>query len=120
MAIEIKSKNGEVLKVVECLRGADFRDEDLKGANFRGADLRGADLRNTLLHGANLRGANLRGADLHGANLRDADLLNATLPDFQIPQDVEIIGYKKISTGVITLKIPAEARRTACLVSNKC
>lgn len=115
MAIEIKSKNGEVLKVVECLRGADFRDEDLKGANFRGADLRGADLRNadlrnTLLHGANLRGANLRGADL----------LNATLPDFQIPQDVEIIGYKKISTGVITLKIPAEARRTACLVSNKC
>ena len=103
--------NGYEIKPSAYLRGADLRGASLKGANLWGAYLEGADLR-----GANLRGANLKGADLRGANLKGANL-----PDFQIcPQEGSFIAYKKVDTGVIKLKIPANAKRTSSLVGRKC
>jgi hypothetical protein len=43
------------------------------------------------------------------------------LPDFQLPQDVPLIGYKKVKGDVILkLEIPKESPRTACLSSRKC
>ena len=79
--IEIKSRTGDVLHVVEAgsLVGADLRGAKLRGADLIGADLRGANLRGANLYGADLRGANLRGADLRGANLYRADLHGADL-----------------------------------------
>jgi hypothetical protein len=117
------------------LRDADLRDADLRDADLRGADLRDANLRDATLYGADLRGANLsnanlRDATLYGADLRDADLRGADLSGanlsnakglaFQIPQDVELIVYKKTTAGVAKLRIPPEARRTAVPTSRKC
>jgi hypothetical protein len=112
------------------LRGSDLRDSDLRGATLRGADLRfanlyGADLRGAYLRRADLRGADLRCADLTSADLTcaeltGADLTGAKLPDISLPQG-DLIGYKKLRAGqVITLRIPAAARRTRSYTSNKC
>lgn len=88
------------------------------GADFSHADLRDADLKEAFLLNANFTGAKLRGANLLGADLKGADLTDAKLPDFQLPTG-ELLGYKKVSGGVIlTLGISKE--RTACLTSNKC
>ncbi len=113
------------------LRGADLRGANLRGANIWGADLRGANLRGANLEGANLEGANLRGAYLKGANLEGANLRGANLegaylkgaylPAFQItPQGYPMYGFKKTNVGIVTLLIPAEAKRTASLVGRKC
>jgi len=100
------------------LRGAYLRGADLSGADLRGADLRDADLRDADLRGAYLSDAYLRGADLSGADLRDADLSDAdNIPTIVYAQTLitaegDIIGYKKLSGGVIAkLKIPADAKR---------
>jgi hypothetical protein len=107
------------------LRGANLYDADLRGANLRGANLRGANLYGANLYGANLRGANLSGADLRGANLSGADLRGANLSDckglaFQIPQEGELIVYKRVRGGVCKLRVPPEAKRTATPVGRKC
>jgi hypothetical protein len=103
------------------LRCANLRGANLWGANLVGADLVGANLRGAYLVGAILGGANLGGADLEGANLEDADLENAKLPDFQLPpEEGSFIAYKKVTTGVIKLLIPEDAKRTSSLVSRKC
>jgi uncharacterized protein YjbI with pentapeptide repeats len=112
------------------LRGADLRDANLSEANLYGANLYGADLSNTHLSKANLCNAdlydaNLSGADLSGAVLRYANLSKTNLSGakglaFQIPQDVELIVYKKTTAGVAKLRIPPEARRTAVPTSRKC
>ena len=91
-----------------------MREADLTSANLIGANLFLADLR-----GANLCGADLRRANLLQANLRDADLTNAKLPDFQLPSG-ELVGWKKCDGIIVKLAIPAEARRTASLIGNKC
>jgi len=108
------------------LEGAKLEGANLKGANLEGADLKGANLEGANLKGAKLEGANLYGADLYGANLKGANLeganlKGATLPDFQIPQGVDLVVYKKLHEGVVCrLLIPKEAKRTASLVGNKC
>ena len=112
------------------LREADLREADLRGANLRGGDLREADLREADLRGANLRGANLRGGDLREADLSEADLSGADLSGaymhgatglaYQIPQEGELIVYKKTTAGVAKLRIPPEAKRTASIVGRKC
>ena len=90
---------------------------DLGGANLRGADLRGANL-----GGADLRDADLGGANLRDANLRDANLRGAArLPGFQIPQEGELIVWKKLRYQVLAkLRIPADAARTATPLGRKC
>lgn len=109
------------------LRGANLHGTNLRGANLNGANLRDADLRGVDLRYANLRDANLRDADLHDANLRFANLRFANLrfaklPYFQItPKGYPIIGFKKLADeSICVLEIPAEAKRTACLVNRKC
>ena len=86
----------------------------VKWARENGADLRGADLR-----GAYLRGADLRGADLRGAYLGDAK--NLKLPPFQIPQEGELVVWKKLAGGKLCkLRIPPDAKRTASVIGRKC
>ena len=49
-----------------------------------------------------------------------ASLRGADLPHFQIPQESELIVWKKISSGLCKLRVPPEAKRTASLVGRKC
>jgi len=102
------------------LQGADLRGAYLQGADLRYANLQGADLRYANLQGADLRYAYLRGANLRGAYLQGANLLDAKLPPWQIPQEGELIVYKKITSHIIKLRIPPEAKRTASHVGRKC
>ena len=91
------------------------------GASLRGADLSGANLSFANLSFANLSFANLSGANLRGVNLDEANLEDAKLPKFQIPQDEELIVFKKLRDDKIAkLRIPARAKRTASLRGNKC
>jgi hypothetical protein len=116
------------------LRDASLRDASLRGADLRGADLRGADLREASLSradlsDASLSGADLRGADLSRARLRGADLSDASLSGARlrgaenlsflvaartvIAGEGELIGWKKLSNGVVCkLRIPTEAKRS--------
>jgi hypothetical protein len=117
------------------LLGADLRNADLRGATLLGANLRGATLRNTDLRGATLRNADLYGADLRnadlrnaaligatllGADLRNAALLGANLPVYSIVPTGTFTAYKKASGCVVTVIIPAAAKRTSTLTSRKC
>ena len=107
------------------LRGADLWDANLQYANLWGADLRGANLQGANLWGAdlwdaNLQDANLRGANLRDVNLQDANLWGADLSPFQIPQEGELIVFKKCREGIVKLSVPPGARRTASLVGRKC
>jgi hypothetical protein len=123
------------------LRGANLESAELGEANLEGADLRGACLYSaycyrTNFHKANFEGANLQNAGLEKANLSMANLVKANLdgvvmdgayidgailPTFQIPQDAELIVWKKLRMDLICkLRIPAETKRTASLVGNKC
>ena len=104
-----------------CLCDADLCDANLIGANLIGANLRDAYLRDAYLRGANLSGAYLIGAALSDADLSDADLSGAKLPAFQIPQEGELIVWKKLAEGKLCkLRIPSEARRTASVIGRKC
>jgi hypothetical protein len=114
---------GKFITEIADLQGADLREVDLQEADLRGADLRGADLRGADLRGAYLRGADLQEADLQGANLREANLRGANLRGADLPSitksrlsilpEGELIGYKKLSNGVIAkLRIPANAKRS--------
>jgi uncharacterized protein DUF5758/pentapeptide repeat protein len=117
------------------LSGADLSGADLSGAYLSGADLSGACLSRANLWGANLwgaylfcanmSGANMSGANMSGAYLSRANLGGANLSNikdlaFQIPQEGELIVYKKLSTGIAQLRVPPEARRTATPIGRKC
>ena len=98
---------------------ADLSRADLYGADLSGADLSGADLSGADLSGANLSGANLSGADLYGADLSGADLSGAKNAELAIartriiPDEGEIIGWKKCSGGIIVkLRIPSDSPRS--------
>jgi len=86
---------------------------NLSEANFSEANLFGADLSRANLSWANLSGANLSRANLLGASLSRAGFDEKTLfPPISILPQGDIIGWKKLSRGVIcALKIPSEARR---------
>ena len=99
------------------LHGANLYGADLHGANLSGADLREANLRGANLYGANLRGANLYGADLREANLTDAPGLVAQATP---PEEGSFIAYKKANGQVLTLEIPAGAKRTGSYIGRKC
>ena len=111
----------------DCVLNAFANDADLSGACLRGADLLGADLRGSDLSGACLRGSDLSGSDLSGADLRGAYLRGAYLRGakdipfipLSCPSDGEFIGWKKVSTKLVRLLIPSDARRSSA-TSNKC
>ena len=126
----MKTYSVEKMKVILAEHAKWLRDgggtrADLSGANLYGADLSGANLYGADLSLANLSGANLYGADLSLANLSRADLYGAKvndgtkLPHFQIP-DGGLLVWKKINGKLVTLLIPGEAKRTACLTGRKC
>lgn len=104
------------------LTGADLSGAYLVAANFNNAQLLRANFYLANLSGSNLTEANLIGANLYQATLQNTKLNKAILPDFQIPQDRDIVGWKKLGdeTTVIKLLIPKEAKRTACLINRKC
>ena len=87
-----------------------------------GADLRGANLIGAYLDGANLSGADLRGTHLRGADLRDANLSGCRgLEQFVVaPQVGQFIGFKKVGKVIVTLMIPADAKRVNAYGSRKC
>ena len=128
------------------LHGANLNWAYLHGANLHGADLHGTNLNGATLNwayllGANLSEANLRRAHLYGANLSEANLSKADLyganldwvggnpiwPIFQIvPEQGAFIAYKRAKeidshrAAVLTLRIPASAKRTSSLVGRRC
>jgi hypothetical protein len=123
------------------LYNANLERANLQGANLQGANLQGANLERANLQGANLQGANLERAYLSRANLIESNLVEsnlerailkeanlyganldqAKLPDYQIPQNEVLTVYKKVCEDIVLkLEIPADAKRTASLVGNKC
>jgi hypothetical protein len=90
-----------------------------------GREGRRANLSRANLCGANLSEANLSGANLSGANLRGANLSEATGLAYQIPQEGELIVWKRVvdvnlDNTLVKLRIPPSAKRTASLVGRKC
>lgn len=125
--MQIKNRSGRAIREVpgDSLVGADLIDECLWGADLHGADLRRANLCGANLGLADLSGANLEGADLSSADLRGVNLDDAKLPQPITPEKGEFLGYKKElqedgTYAVITLRIPADAKRTSALTSRKC
>jgi len=102
------------------LTHASLAGADLTGANLVCADLAGADLTGANLAGANLTGAYLTHASLAGANLAGAYLSGVRGLAYQIPQEGELIVYKRTTGGTVKLRIPPEAKRTASIVGRKC
>ena len=113
MSIEIKNISG---KVIYTYPGSTLKRANLQGADLQDAYLRGADLQDAYLRGANLQGAILQGASLQGANLEGAKGLSQHL----ITSEGAVRGYKKVSTGIVTLEIPRSARRCNAIGSRKC
>ena len=97
----------------DCLHDADLRYADLRGANLHGADLSYADLSHANLRGADLSDADLRYADLRCANLSDANHVQLSIAKTSIlPDEGDIIGWKKAWTVIVKLLIPADAQRS--------
>jgi hypothetical protein len=92
----------------------------LKGEGGTGANLADADLSRANLYGANLADADLSRANLTGAKLTDANLTGAdNIPAFQICEG-DLVVYKKVMGKIVTLSIPKNAKRTACITGRKC
>lgn len=96
-----------------------FVDCDLENADFSVCDLTDTDFIN----------CNLKGAKFKDAYLYNSSFEGCILPDFQIPQDVDLIVWKKLVVRnggfsgfecIAKLRIPAEAKRTASLIGKKC
>jgi len=113
------------------LEGAYLKGANLEGVNLEGANLAGANLERVYLYGANLKGAYLKGAYLKGANLEGAylkgaylkgvNLEGASLGHYQlVPEEGEIIGWKKVGVHIVKLRIPADAERTSTPLGRKC
>jgi hypothetical protein len=105
---------------------ANFQNANTNSATFKYANLTKANFANANLVFANFKDANLTKANLVNANLESANLYStnlerAKLPDFQLPQRIKLIGYKKVGNDfILKLEIPAKAERTASLIGNKC
>jgi hypothetical protein len=100
---------------------ADLSHAYLSGADLSHAYLSGADLSGAYLSGADLSRADLSGADLSGAVLSGADLSGACMGNWRIlPDEGTIVGWKKLSGGVIC-KLQINAADAVCsLVGRKC
>ena len=87
---------------------------------FKGAGTTAAVLARGVASCTDLGGADLYGADLGGANLGGANLGEVKNLFFQIPQEGELIAWKKVCGGVVKLRVPPEAKRTTTPVGRKC
>ncbi len=114
---KILSLSGVVLFTQECASIRECLEAAIKSrVNLTWADLSGANLT-----GANLTGAYLSGANLSGANLTRATGAALAIAQTRIlPPQGEVVGWKKLSGGVIAkVKVPAKARRSHAL-GRKC
>ena len=101
---------------------ADLRETKLSGANLLEADFYQADLSRANLFGTNLYRADFSGANLFEANLCEADLRGANLcgaknvPELPwlsiVPECGSFIGWKKVNSYIIKLKILEDAKRS--------
>jgi len=109
------------------LMSANLMSANLIGANLIGADLSYVDLRNADLRNADLRNADLRDANLNGANLNGANLDGVNIAEFRmVPEIGEFTAFKSVRNPscrrkeVITVRIPATAKRVNAIGSRKC
>jgi hypothetical protein len=109
------------------LSRADLSRANLSGADLSRADLSVADLSHADLSCADLSDVNLSVADLSRANLSRANLYGAKVELLQIkhlfwllPEEGEIIGWKKCIEGIVKLLIPSDAEKSCCTNSRKC
>lgn len=89
--IEIKHKNGTVIRMIDASTLRGLHGADLRGANLCGADLAWADLA-----WADLYGADLTEADLTGAYLGRAHLIGAKISAKQMPDIIKALGIEVI------------------------
>ena len=103
--------------MIKFLDGSEREVDICPGANLSGANLSSADL-----YGADLTGAGLIGANLSSADLSSADLSGCLgLEQFVVaPQVGQFIGFKKVNGVIVTLMIPADAKRVNAYGSRKC
>ena len=128
--VEIKNRwTGDVIFSAEVGVTPDMSPSFKLGLAVRLAVEKNTNLADANLARAYLADANLARANLARANLARAYLARAYLagakgikpPAFQIPQEGELIVWKKLSGGnLCKLRIPPEARRTASVVGRKC
>lgn len=115
---------GKVGKLAD-LTGANLSDANLSYADLTGANLTGAGLRKANLTGAGLREADLTGADLRWAILTGANLIGVKTDYLTIgivlacPETGSFIAYKKVNGLIVTLNIPAKAKRSSA-TTRKC
>ena len=64
--------------------------------------------------------ANLTRANLAGAYLAEAKNFDRAICRYQIPQEGELIVWKKVRGGLCKLRVPPEAKRTGTPISRKC
>ncbi len=102
------------------LCNANLLESNLWYANLYGADLKKSICQKTIFRGANLSGACMLESNLYGADLFGANIDGTIFPDFQIPQEGELIVWKRLKKGLAKLLIPSDAKRTASLVGRKC
>lgn len=110
------------------LTKASFVGANISGSNFQGCNLEYADFSGAIWGDSDFRNTDLRTAKLNFGYFSTVMIDKTTqLPDFQIPQNVDLTGWKvfrnaknpsKLVIGEI--RIPKSAKRTACLGSNKC
>ena len=102
------------------LSGANLSRANLTGADLSRANLTWADLTGADLSRANLSRANLTGADLSRANLSGAIWNYTTIGiDLACPDVGGFTAYKIAHGKVITLDIPADAKRSSA-TTKKC
>ena len=96
-----------------------INDKNIKIERF--AALSGTDLSKANLHGADPRETNLYGASLYEIKINDETQFT---PYTIVPPGGKFIGYKKViykdKDTVITLEIPAHAKRVSTPVGRKC
>jgi hypothetical protein len=92
--------------------------------NFSGSDINKTSLNDSTFRECNFNKTNLENTSMKGCSFKNCTFLDTTFPDFQIPQGQDLLGYKKVRYGtkgkIVTLLIPKQAKRTACLISRKC
>lgn len=104
------------------LNGADLRNANLSSADLRNANLYGADLSRADFYGACLTNANLFGVYLYDTNFYKANLNGAkNIPYIKLacPDTGSFIGWKKVQSYIIKLRIPSTAKRSSA-TTNKC
>jgi len=105
-------------------KGMDISNTDFSNLDLSDCDFRGCLMVNTLFENSNMRNAKFYNKypeeSCDRAYLQGSNLQGAILPDFQIEQNVDLIGWKCLHGGLICkMLIPAASSRTAVIVSDQ-